>query len=147
MAKTNKNIAGIVLGITAGAVAAAASCFAVFKTFKEIKNDNQETTMVSPNEKNFVTVRCGSSHFANGLTLIHVKAENENDNCELSFLAGKSANSISFNWEDDDHFSLYIGDGKTKKCCDISFEGEEINMVYYLKKTDNGKIQETGGEK
>ena len=41
MAKTNKNIAGIVLGITAGAVAAAASCLAVFKIFKEIKKSSQ----------------------------------------------------------------------------------------------------------
>ncbi|MGM9644538.1 MAG: hypothetical protein ACI3X1_05565 [Eubacteriales bacterium] len=134
MANNKKGIAGMVIGITTGALAAASACLATIKIVQEIKKDNQETTMVSPNDKNFVTVRCGSSHFANGLTLIHVKAENENDNCELSFLAGKSANSISFNWEDDDHFSLYIGDGKTKKCCDVSFEGEEINMEYYLKK-------------
>ena len=134
MANNKKGIAGMVIGITTGALAAASACLATIKIVQEIKKDNQETTMVSPNDKNFVTVRCGSSHFANGLTLIHVKAENENDNCELSFLAGKSANSISFNWADDDHFSLLIGDGKTKKCCDISFEGEEINMVYYLKK-------------
>ncbi len=134
MANTNKGITGMVLGITAGAIAAAASCFAAIKVFQEIKNDNQETTMVSPNEKNYVTVRCGSSHLANGLTLIKVKAENENDNCELSFLAGKSANKISFNWKDDDHFSFYLGDGKAKKCCDISFEGEEIEIKYYIKK-------------
>ncbi len=134
MANNSKGIAGMVIGITAGAVAAAASCFAAFKVIKEIKNDNQETIMVSPNEKNFVTVRCGSSNLANGLTLIKVKAENENDHCELSFLAGKSAEKISFNWLDDDHFKFYLGEGKAKKCCDISFEGEEIEIKYYLKK-------------
>ncbi len=130
----NKGIAGMVIGITAGAIAAAASCVAAAKVIKEIKNDNQETTMISPNEKNFVTVRCGSSHFANGLTLINVKAENENDNCGLSFLAGKDADKISFNWVDDDHFNFYLGDGKAQKCCDISFDGEEIVMKYYIKK-------------
>ncbi len=131
---TNRGITGMILGITAGAVAAAASCVAAFKVIKEIKNDNQETTMVSPNEKNFVTVTCGSSHFAKGLTLINVKAENENDECELSFLAGKSADKISFSWIDDDHFTLNLGDGKAKKCCDISFDGEEIVIKYYVKK-------------
>ncbi len=130
----NKGIAGMILGITAGAIAASASCIAAVKVIKEIKNDNQETTMVSPNEKNFVTVTCGSSRFAKGLTLINVKAENENDTCELSFLAGKSSNNISFNWDDDDHFSFYLGEGKVRKCCDISFEGQEIVMKYYLKK-------------
>ena len=134
MANNTKGIAGMVIGITTGVIAAASACFATVKIVQEIKKDSQETTMVSPNEKNFVTVKCGSSRLANGLTLINVKAENENDTCEISFLAGKSANRISFNWKDDDHFSLYIGDGKTKKCCDISFEGEEINMVYYFKK-------------
>ena len=133
MAK-NKGITGIILGVGAGAVAAAASCVAVFKIFNEIKSDNQETTMVSPNEKNFVTVTCGSSRFANGLTLINVKAENENDDCELSFLAGKDANQISFNWVDDDHFSFFLGEGQIKKCCDVSFDGEEIVIKHYIKK-------------
>jgi len=130
----NKGITGMVLGITAGAVAAAASCVAALKIFKEIKNDNQETTMVSPSEKNFVTVTCGSSHFANGLTRINVKAENEKDNCELSFLAGKDANNISFNWEDDDHFNFSLGEGKVKRCCDVAFDGDEIVIKHFVKK-------------
>ncbi len=134
MANKTKGTTGLILGVAAGAVAAAASCFAAIKVFQEIKNDNQETTMVSPNEKNYVTVACGSSHLANGLTLIKVSAENENDSCELSFLAGKSAEHISFSWKDDDHFELYLGDGKSKKCCNISFEGEEIEIKYYIKK-------------
>jgi hypothetical protein len=130
----NKGITGMVLGITAGAVAAAASCVAALKIFQEIKVDNQETTMVSPNEKNFVTVTCGSSRFANGLTRINVKAENENDNCELSFLAGNDANQISFSWADDDHFSFHLGEGKATKYCDVSFEGEHIAIQHYIKK-------------
>lgn len=130
----NKGITGMVLGITAGAVAAAASCVAALKIFQEIKNDNQETTMVSPNEKNFVTVTCGSSSFANGLTRINVKAENENDNCELSFLAGKDADQISFSWADDDHFSFHLGEGKAMKYCDVAFNGDHIEIKHYIKK-------------
>lgn len=134
MANNKNGVTGLVLGITAGAFAAAASCFAAIKVVQEIKNDNQETTMVSPNEKNFVTVRCGSSHLAKGLTLIKVKAENDKDTCELSFFAGNSASKISFNWQDDDNFSLYLGGDKGKKCCDISFEGDEIEINYHIKK-------------
>ncbi len=131
---TNKGIAGLIIGITAGALATAAGCYAAIKVVNEIKNDSQETTMVSPNEKNLVTVKCGSSNFAKGLTLIKVKAENEKDHCEISFLAGKSAENISFCWMDDDHFEFYLGEGKKKKCCDISFSGEEIEMKYSMKK-------------
>ncbi len=130
----NKGTTGIVLGITAGVVAAAASCVAAFKIFNEIKSDKQETTMVSPNEKNFVTVTCGSSRLAYGLTLINVKAENENANCELSFLAGKDADQISFSWLDDDHFGFHLGEGKATKYCDVSFEGEHIVIKHYVKK-------------
>ncbi len=136
MASNTKGIAGMVIGITTGALAAAAAGFAAIKVVQEIKNDSQETTMVSPNEKNFVTVRCGSSHLAKGLTLINVKAENENDSCELSFFAGKSANKISFNWKDDDNFTFYLGEGSGKKCCDISFEDDDIEINYHLKKSD-----------
>ncbi len=136
MANNTKGIAGMVIGITTGALAAAAAGFAAVKVVQEIKNDNQETTMVSPNEKNFVTVRCGSSHLAKGLTLIKIKAENDKDSCELSFFTGKSANKISFNWKDDDNFMFYLGEGKSRKCCDISFEGEDIEINYHLKKAD-----------
>lgn len=133
MAK-NKSITGMILGIGAGVAAAAASCVAAIKIFQEIKTDNQETTMISPNEKNFVTVTCGSSRFANGLTRINVKAENENNNCELSFLAGKDADQISFSWADDDHFSFHLGEGKSIKCCDVSFEDDNIEIKHYVKK-------------
>ena len=132
--KGTNGIVGMILGITAGVAAATAGGFAAFKVLKEIKNDSQETTMVSPNEKNYVTVTCGSSDFARGLTLVKVKAENENDHCEISFLAGKNA-KISFNWKDDNNFELGIGGAKMfEKMCDVSFEGEEIMMKMYAKK-------------
>ncbi len=126
-------IVGLIVGITAGVAAATAGGLAALKVLKEIKSDSQETTMVSPNEKNYVTVTCGSSSFARGLTLVKVKAENENDHCEISFLAGKNA-KISFNWKDDDNFELGIKDGKLEKVCDVSFEGDEITMKLYAKK-------------
>ena len=127
-------IVGMILGITAGVAAATAGGFAAFKVLKEIKNDSQETTMVSPNEKNYVTVTCGSSDFARGLTLVKVKAENENNHCEISFLAGKNA-KFSFNWKDDNHFELGIaGESLFEKTCDVSFEDEEITMKMHAKK-------------
>ena len=135
MAKKNgsSGVAGMILGITAGVAAATAGGFAAFKVFQEIKTDSQETTTVSPNEKNYVTVTCGSSHFARGLTLVKVKAENENDHCEVSFLAGKNA-KISFNWKDDDSFELGIGGAKLEQICDVSFADDNITMKLYAKK-------------
>ncbi len=133
--KNSNGIIGMVLGITAGAAAVAAGCAAALKVANEIKNDSQETTMISPDEKNFVTITCGSSPFANGLTLVKIKAENENDSCELKFLVGKSANKISFSWKDNDHIDFCIGDGKKRSVCAVSF-GEEIHIKYFLKKDD-----------
>lgn len=125
----------LAIGLCTGVAAAAVGCIAAVKIVNEIKEDFHETTLISPNEKNFVTVKCGSSKFARGLTLVRVKAENENDTCNISFLAGKNSNKISFNWKDDDHFEFHLGDGKVKQFCDVSFEGENIAMKYYLNTT------------
>ena len=96
MANNSKNgILGLVLGIGAGVAAATAGFFAASKVAKEINEDSQSMTIVSPNEKNLVTITCGSSPFAKGLTLIKVKAENGEEECNLNFLTGKSCN-ISF---------------------------------------------------
>lgn len=130
-------IVGMILGITAGVAAATAGGLAAFKVLSEIKSDSQETTMVSPNEKNYVTVTCGSSHFARGLTLVKIKAENEADHCDFSFLVGKNA-KISFNWVDEDNFKLFVGgDGKLQRICDVYFGGEEIIMKLYMSKPED----------
>lgn len=124
---------GLIVGITAGVAAATAGSLAALKVVNEIKNDSHETTMVSPNEKNYVTVTYGSSDFARGLTLVKVKAESEGNNCDISFLASKDA-KMSFNWKDDENFELGITDVKHEKICSVSFEGNEINMKVNSKK-------------
>ena len=129
-------ILGLVLGVAAGAAAVAAGYFATAKIVKEINNDSQDTTLVSPNEKNLVTITCGSSLTAKGLTFVKIKAANEKDTCNLNFLTGKSADSISFNWEDDDHIEICIGENAVKQVCYVSFEGEEIQMTLCAKKDD-----------
>lgn len=132
----------LAIGICTGVAATAIGCIAAVKIVNEIKEDFQETTLISPNEKNFVTVKCGTSKFAKGLTLVKVKAENDDDTCNISFLAGKNSNKISFNWKDDDHFEFHLGDGKVKQHCDVSFAGESITMKYYLKKLKLKEIKE-----
>lgn len=130
----NNGSLGLIVGITAGIAAVAAGSFAAYKIANEIKKDSHETTIISPDERNYVTITCGSSDFARGLTLVKIKAENEKDECNLSFLVGKSANKISFAWENDDHLEFCIGDGKVKKICSVSFAGEEIEIKLYRKK-------------
>lgn len=134
---TNNGKIGLIAGVVAGAVASVAGCLATVKVVKEIKNDLQEVTLVSPNGKNIVTVNRGSSSFAIGLTYIKLKAENEEGKtCEISFLAGKNSNKIIFDWKDDDHLYFQLGDAKCKQYCDVTF-AEDIKMVYYLKKIEN----------
>lgn len=136
MANNSKNgVLGLVLGIGAGVAAAAAGFLATNKVAKEINEDSQSTTIVSPNEKNLVTITCGSSPSAKGLTLIKIKAENGEDDCNLNFLTGKSCN-ISFEWKTDDNLEILVSSGKSTKVCDVNFEGDEINMVLYIKKND-----------
>ena len=133
----NKNgKVGLITGLAAGAVASVAGCLATIKVIKEIKDDLQEVTLVSPNGKNIVTVNRGSSKFAIGLTYIKLKAENEEGKtCEISFIAGKNSNKIIFDWKDDEHFYFQLGDVKCKQYCDVTF-AEEIKMVYSLKKIE-----------
>ena len=133
----NKNgKVGLITGLATGAVAAVAGCLATVKVVKEIKDDLQEVTLVSPNGKNIVTVNRGSSKFAFGLTYIKLKAENEEGKtCEIAFVAGKNSNKIIFDWKDDEHLYFQLGDVKCKQYCDVTFE-EEIKMVYSLKKIE-----------
>ena len=124
---------GLVLGIGAGIAAVAAGYLVASKVVKEINEDSQSTTIVSPNEKNLVTITCGSSPFAKGLTLVKIKAENGVDDCNLNFLVGKNCN-ISFDWKNDDHLEIRVANGKNTRVCDVSFEGKKINMTLYAQK-------------
>ena len=143
MANNSKSGAwGLILGIGAGIAAATAGFFAASKVAKEINEDSQSMTVVSPNEKNYVTNTCGSSPFAKGLTLVKIKAENDADECNLNFLTGKNCN-ISFDWHNDDDLEIRVESGKTTKLCKVSFEDEEITMILTFEKAD---AQETEQE-
>ena len=129
---------GTVVGVVAGALISAVGCLATIKAVKEIKNDLQEVTLVSPNGNNTVVVSRGSSDFAVGLTYIKLKAENESGKtCEFSFLAGKNSNKVLFDWKDDNHLDFQLGDEKCKQYCDVCFTDDNIAMKYYLKKNEN----------
>ncbi len=134
-------IAGLVIGISAGITAVAASCLAACQVIKEIKNDSNDTSIVSPNGENCVTITCGSSAFARGLTLVKVKAENEKDDCSFSFLVSKKDCKISFDWLDDNNIDILIGEGSVKKVCSVSFGEEEITMQIFFKK-ETSEVEE-----
>ena len=131
-----QTVVGIIIGAALGTAATVAGILVVRKIVKEIKSDLNECIFMSPYGDNVVTVTHGSSKFAKGLTFVKIKAENEKDTCNLNFLTGKSADSISFNWEDDDHIEICIGENAVKQVCYVSFEGEEIQMTLCAKKDD-----------
>ena len=85
---------------------------------------------------NVVTISCGSSESAKGLTYIKVSASSilKDDTCELIAFAKKKTKAIVGEWTDEDHFRLTIGSGKVKQRCDVSFEGEKITANYYFVK-------------
>jgi hypothetical protein len=142
MSQKNNGLVGMVLGIAAGVAAAAAGCVAAMKVANEIKNDFQETAIISPEGNNCVTITCGSSSSARGLTFIKLCAENESDHCDFSFLAGKRASKISFNWKDNDNICFTLGDGAVKKVCDVCFEGGEIVMKLYFRRDEEPETNE-----
>ncbi len=136
MANNSKSGAlGLILGIGAGVAAATAGFFAATKVMKEINEDSQSMTLVSPNEKNYATITCGSSPFAKGLTLVKIKAENDADECNLNFLTGNNCN-ISFDWKSDDSLEVTVESGKSTKICEASFAEDNITMKLYAKKDD-----------
>lgn len=125
-----------IFGFAAGAAAAIAGKMAVDKVIKEIKGDLDDESFVSPSGDNVVTLSCGSSESAKGLTYIKVRASSESktDTCELIAFAKGKAKAIVGEWEDEEHFKLTIGKGKVKQRCDVSFEGEQIVAHYYFVK-------------
>lgn len=131
-----QGVFGLVAGITLGVAAAVAGGIAAAKIVKEIKSDLEQTDFVSPNGDNIVTLNCGASDFANGLTLVKIEAytENSNASCNFSLLAGKNAGAFSCEWKDNEHFELLVGSKKRKQCCDVDFSGEKIVIGYYMNK-------------
>ena len=129
-----KVLIGAVFGFAAGAAAAIAGKNAVDKVIKEIKGELDNESFVSPSGKNVVTIFCGSSESAKGLTYIKVRATSEAkpDSCELIAFARKKSRAIVGEWLDEEHFKLTIGNGKRKQCCDVNFEGEQIIARYYF---------------
>jgi len=131
-------VIGLIAGVTAGVAAAVAGSLATVKVVKEIKEDLNESCFVSPEGNNFVSLKYGASNFAKGLVYIKVKAyteaEKEADACNFSFLAGKNAKSIRVEWKDNEHFELSAGKGKLQQCCDVSFEGDNISIMYFWQK-------------
>ena len=131
-----KVVAGMIVGFALGTAATVAGVIAISKIVKEIKNDLEEESFISPEGNNLVTVTYGSSNFAKGLTFIKVRgiAEEGKNDCKLIAFARRNAEIFSGEWEDNEHFKLVIGNGKFKQHCDVSFEGDKINALYYLHK-------------
>lgn len=141
-------IVGLVAGIAAGAAAAVAGGMAVARVVKEMKADPQETRIVSPDGNNYVTLSLGVSAFGKGLTLVKVMAQTEGgeDTCKFSFIAGRGAKYIHYQWVDNENFELTVGKGVLQQCCDVSFEGEEINIVYYWHKIVKAEVNHSADE-
>ena len=64
------------------------------------------------------------------------------DDCKLIAFTRRNDEMFIGEWADNDHFNLVIGNGKVKQHCDVTFEGEKINALYYLNKVKINKIAE-----
>ncbi len=133
-----QTVIGICVGVAIGAAAAVAGTLAVRKIIKEIKADLNECSFTSPDGNNVVSLTYGTSKFARGLTFIKVQGsvESGNDNCKLVLFAKDSSQLFTGEWEDNDNFKLFVGNGKLKQCCDFNFVDEKIVAKYYLRKAD-----------
>lgn len=125
-----------IIGFIAGLAVGVAGSVATAKVVSEIKEDFKDTDLVSPDGDNTVTLTCGTSSTARGLSLIKVRAHKEEreDDCKLTMVAGKNSKDIHSEWSDNNHFSLVVGEGKLRQLCNVDFSGEEIKMVYSLTK-------------
>lgn len=131
-----KVVIGTLLGLAAGAAVTAAGAIAVSRVTKEIKSGMGEQCFPSPNGDNTVTVSCGASTTAKGLTYLRVLATSEvcEDTCALSLLTRKMPEELDVEWIDNEHFRLLVGPGARKQCCEITFEEGRISAVYSLAK-------------
>lgn len=132
----NKTVFGIIAGVTASVMVGTAVALTTKKIVREIKRDMCDATFVSPDGDNAVELNFGASKTARGLTFIKVNAtsDNKDDCCKLIVFAKKKDELMDGEWIDNNHFKLLIGSGKRKQCCDVSFDGEQINALYYLVK-------------
>ena len=142
------SIVGLVAGLAAGTAVAVAGGMAVARVIKEMKSDPQEMKILSPDGNHSVTLSLGVSAFGKGLTLVRVIAETESgeDECKFSFVVGKEAKNMQYQWVDNDNFELTAGKGLLQQCCDVSFEGEEINIVYYWHKIVKAEVNHSADE-
>ncbi len=132
-----KGLIGLIAGVTAGVAAAVAGGLATAKVVKEIKNDLNDYSFASEDGKNVVTLTYGSSDFAKGLTYVQVRAfvEDSDLDCKMVVFAIKNTEIFDGEWSDSEHFTLKVGSGKRRQCCDVDFSDDEINMYYYVEKT------------
>ncbi|MBR2335933.1 MAG: hypothetical protein IKA62_06915 [Clostridia bacterium] len=132
-----KGLVGLIVGVTAGVAAAVAGGLATKKVVKEIKDDLSDYSFESEDGKNVVTLTYGSSDFAKGLTYVQVRAfvKDSDLDCKMVVFAIKNTEIFDGEWIDGEHFTLKVGSGKRKQCCDVDFSDDEINMYYYVEKT------------
>ncbi len=125
----------IVFGLALGIAAAAATAIAVDKISKEMENELIEEEFISPFGNNWIRFSLGSSNVAKGFMCIKIQAETDSneDVCKLVVLAKKNA-ALFYEWEDNEHFKLLVGNGKIKQCCSVSFDIEKITARYYMTK-------------
>ena len=131
-----KFILGTIAGIAVGTAAGIAGKLVTKKVIGQIKDSMSEQSFVSPEESHTVKISYGSSKAARELTYIRVEAASEtvDDTCKLILFTRKLPETFDTQWTDPDHFKLLVGNGKRKQCCDISFDGNNINATYYLTK-------------
>ena len=128
MGKASKFFSGLAWG-----TALSCATIASVKIVKEIRSDVTELEFFSSDDKNSVKVEYGSSSFAKDLTMFKLTAKSEDGDGECKFLFLSGSPVVCYEWVDDEHFVVIAGKGKIKNVCEISFEGEKIALVYYLK--------------
>jgi len=130
---------GLAAGIAAGAAAAVAGTLVAGRIAKEIRDDLAGQCFTSPGGDRFVTLSCGTSDTAKGLTYIRIRAfsADTDDACQLVAFAKKNAQYLKSEWSDNDHFRLLIGSGKRRQCCDVDFGNRQITAYYSLMKVSD----------
>ena len=133
----NNTVFGLVAGFLVGTAATVAGAVTADKISREMKSNIAARDFVSPEGDRIVTLTFGSSATIKGLTGIKVKAYTvgEESACEMILFAKKREGFMSGTWSDNDHFTLLVGTGKRRQCCDICFDAEHITANYYLSKT------------
>lgn len=132
----NNTAAGLLAGLLIGSAAAVAGAITADKISREMKKDIAERDFVSPDGDRVVTLTFGASRTAKGLAGIKLRASavGEQSTCEMILFAKKRAAFLSGNWTDNDHFTLLVGTGRRKQCCEISFDETDITANYYFAK-------------